>query len=69
MDENEAWDQLRRQSGWRKRQIVDKQEEAIKQYEREELIKQTAKKCAEIADMAEPYKSADLIRKHFGVEE
>jgi hypothetical protein len=28
-----------------------------------------AKKCAEIADTAEPYKSADLIRKHFGVEE
>ena len=27
-----------------------------------------AKKCADIADTAEPYKSADLIRKHFGVE-
>jgi hypothetical protein len=27
-----------------------------------------AKKCADIADTAEPYQSADLIRKHFGVE-
>lgn len=27
-----------------------------------------AERCADIADTAEPYKSADLIRKHFGVE-
>ena len=27
------------------------------------------KECAEIADTAEPYKSSDLIKKHFGVEE
>ena len=27
-----------------------------------------AQKCAEIAETAEPYQSADLIRKHFGVE-
>ena len=33
------------------------------------LVKEVAKQCADIADMAEPYKSADLIRKHFGVEE
>ena len=25
--------------------------------------------CASIADTAEPYKSSDLIKKHFGVEE
>jgi len=31
-----------------------------------ELIVQ---ECADIADKAEPYKSNDLIRKHFGVEE
>ncbi len=31
-----------------------------------ELIVQ---ECAEIADTAEPYKSSDLIKKHFGVEE
>lgn len=30
-----------------------------------ELIVQ---ECADIADKAEPYKSNDLIRKHFGVE-
>lgn len=35
----------------------------------EMLIKETVKKCAEIADIAEPYQSADLILKHFGVEE
>jgi hypothetical protein len=28
-----------------------------------------AQKCAEIAETAEPYQAADLIRKHFGVEE
>ncbi len=33
------------------------------------LVKEVAKQCAEIADTAEPYKSADLIKKHFGVEE
>ena len=25
--------------------------------------------CAKIAEIAEPYKSNDLIKKHFGVEE
>lgn len=34
----------------------------------ERFAKLVAKKCAEIADTAEPYQSADLIRKHFGVE-
>ncbi len=32
------------------------------------FAQRVAKKCAEIADTAEPYQSADLIRKHFGVE-
>jgi hypothetical protein len=36
--------------------------------EMQKIIKLVAKKCAEIADTAEPYQSADLIRKHFGVE-
>jgi hypothetical protein len=31
-----------------------------------ELIVQ---RCANLADEAEPYKAADLIKKHFGVEE
>jgi hypothetical protein len=26
------------------------------------------RECAEIADKAEPYKTSDLIKKHFGVE-
>lgn len=33
------------------------------------LVKEVARQCADIADTAEPYKSADLIKKHFGVEE
>lgn len=37
--------------------------------ENDKVIKETAKKCAEIADIAEPYKADDLIRKYFGVEE
>jgi len=35
-----------------------------------ELIAEViVRECADIADKAEPYKSNDLIRKHFGVEE
>lgn len=33
------------------------------------FTQEVARQCAEIADTAEPYKSADLIRKHFGVDE
>ena len=29
------------------------------------FAQEIAKQCAEIANTAEPYKSADLIRKHF----
>lgn len=35
----------------------------------EHFAKLIAAKCADIADIAEPYKSSDLIKKHFGVEE
>jgi hypothetical protein len=35
----------------------------------ERFAQVVANRCAEIADTAEPYKSADLIKKHFGVEE
>jgi hypothetical protein len=38
-------------------------------FTRYHFAKRIAAKCAEIADTAEPYKSADLIKKHFGVEE
>ena len=33
------------------------------------LVKEVARQCAEIADIAEPYKADDLIKKHFGIEE
>jgi hypothetical protein len=32
------------------------------------LVEMIVKECAEIANTAEPYKSNDLIKKHFGVE-
>lgn len=32
------------------------------------FAQEVAKQCADIADTAEPYKSADLIRKHFKVD-
>ena len=38
--------------------------EAAVKAEREAI----AKRCAEIADEAEPYQAADLIRKAFGVD-
>ena len=33
------------------------------------IAEMIVKECADIADKAEPYKSTDLIRQHFGVEE
>ena len=35
----------------------------------DEFAELLIKKCADIADKAEPYKANDLIKKHFGVEE
>ena len=35
----------------------------------EKFAELIVKECAEIADKAEPYKSSDLIKQHFGVEE
>lgn len=34
----------------------------------EKLAELIVKECADIADSAEPYKSSDLIKKHFGFE-
>ena len=34
-----------------------------------ELIESIVKECASIADVAEPYKANDLIKKHFGINE
>ena len=42
----------------------NKWEAALEKYA--ELI---VRKCADIADKAEPYKTSDLMKKHFGVEE
>jgi hypothetical protein len=35
----------------------------------EGLAELIVRECADIADIAEPYKANDLILKHFGVEE
>lgn len=34
----------------------------------EQLVIIAVRECANLADEAEPYKAADLIKKHFGVE-
>ena len=34
----------------------------------EKFAELIVRKCAEIADKAEPYKASDLIKQHFGVE-
>ena len=34
----------------------------------EKFAELIVRECAEIADKAEPYKSSDLIKQHFGVE-
>jgi hypothetical protein len=38
-------------------------------FDKEKFAELIVRECADIADKAEPYKSNDLIRKHFGVEE
>ena len=38
------------------------------EYTVEKFAEMIVKECADIADTAEPYKSSDLIKKHFGVE-
>jgi len=38
-------------------------------FDKEKFAELIVKECADIADKAEPYKSNDLIRQHFGVEE
>ena len=35
----------------------------------ERFAEKIVRECAGVADQAEPYKSSDLILKHFGVEE
>ena len=38
------------------------------EYTLEKFAEMIVRECADIADTAEPYKSSDLIKKHFGVE-
>jgi hypothetical protein len=35
----------------------------------EKFAESIVRECANLADEAEPYKAADLIKQHFGVEE
>ena len=37
-------------------------------FSKEKFAELIVLECAEIADKAEPYKTSDLIKKHFGVE-
>jgi hypothetical protein len=37
-------------------------------FDHEKFAEMIVRECADIADKAEPYKSNDLIKKHFGVE-
>jgi len=39
------------------------------EHDLEKFAELIVRECANIADKAEPYKSTDLILKHFGVEE
>jgi hypothetical protein len=38
-------------------------------FDKEKFAELIVQECANLADEAEPYKAADLIKKHFGVEE
>jgi hypothetical protein len=53
-----AWHQVYDQ----KRFMVDRK------FDVEQFAELIVKECASIADKAEPYKSNDLIKQHFGVE-
>jgi len=37
-------------------------------FDKEKFAQLIVQKCANLADEAEPYKAADLIKKHFGVK-
>ena len=48
--------------------LVDGQMQSVLLIDPERFAEMIVKECIEIADTAEPYKSGDLIKKHFGVE-
>ena len=43
--------------------------EVIYDHRLEKFAELIIRDCAKIADIAEPYKSSDLIKNHFGVKE
>ena len=48
--------------------LVDGQMQSVLLIDPERFAEMIVKECIEIADTAEPYKSGDLIKKHFGIE-
>ena len=48
--------------------VVDGQMQSVLLIDPEKFAKMIVLVCVEIADTAEPYKSGDLIKKHFGIE-
>ena len=47
--------------------LVDGQMQSVLLIDPERFAEMIVKECIGIADTAEPYKSGDLIKKHFGV--
>ncbi len=48
--------------------LVDGQMQSVLLIDPERFAQMIVQECVEIADTAEPYKSGDLIKKHFGIE-
>ena len=48
--------------------LVDGQMQSVLLIDPERFAQMIVKECVDIADTAEPYKSGDLIKKHFGIE-
>jgi len=63
---NERIKQLAEQCGFKSNPDIYDRNQSFDIPKFAELI---VRKCAKLADEAEPYKAADLIKKHFGVEE
>lgn len=42
---------------------------SYEQFDKEKFAKLIVLKCAAIAEITEPYKASDYIKKHFGVED
>ena len=51
---------------WNPGDVIDWAARYDKEFEK--FAKLIVKQCADIAETAEPYKSSDLIKQHFGVE-